>query len=278
MYDEPGQNRQSSLAEKVKKAKSFSQSVMSPQNRNSRGQMMFLRRRDNAHRWTTAGGPDVDSSQQLDRHPSAAAAGAAAAQKPNPNAWSPRQISTLPGAVRPPPLPSSTYPSSPQMQRSGWLESPVLERRASPSSPSSTHSLTDDLQQLNDRGSNMFARRKEKSEKWVVAESKDFDGRDERGPTPGDVGNGPEGAPSHDAAAGANRTSDMVKSKKPTLTSWSPTVTRSDFMKRFDNVNQTTPSNVSSTGVQPTEENSPAGFSAHSTHFNSGTYLWDMLQ
>lgn len=43
--------------EKVKLANSVAMAVMSPENAKSRGQQMYLRRRQNAHKWTTAG-PD----------------------------------------------------------------------------------------------------------------------------------------------------------------------------------------------------------------------------
>jgi hypothetical protein len=102
------------LESKVKLANSVAHAVLSPENVNSRGQKMFLRRRQNSHKWTTSG-PDPTSTNDDTRQ-----------QPMSPPSWS--------GQRPQPSFASQSQPQSTMMPRhpppgQGLSRSPQPERR-----------------------------------------------------------------------------------------------------------------------------------------------------
>lgn len=144
-----------SLEERVKVANSMALSVLAPENRNSRGQKMFIRRRENSHKWTKEGPDPVPEKTQQQQQQHRAAQG-----QSDPNAaWTPPRFAEQ--QARP------GYPSH-HAAPSGPL--PSVHHQGT-QQESSAYSLADDVASRGGKGGQLFAMRKAKSEKWTSYES-----------------------------------------------------------------------------------------------------------
>jgi len=127
----------SAVPERVKVAKAVAHSVMSPENQNSRGQNMFLRRQADSQHWTAGKGGE-DEGAGYGRGESS---------------WSRSEVSPAP---------------QPQFnQRAGNLNH-VSSVSPQPRPPSA--GLTADLAQGMGRGGQLFAKRKERADRWAAAD------------------------------------------------------------------------------------------------------------
>lgn len=131
-------------------ANSMALSVLAPENRNSRGQKMFIRRRENSHKWTKEGPDPVPEKAPPQQHRAAQGQNDSSAWAPQPRFPEQARPAYPPHYVPPSPL-SSVYQGSQQ--------------------ESSAYSLADDVASSGGKGGQLFAKRKAKSEKWTSYES-----------------------------------------------------------------------------------------------------------
>lgn len=135
-------------------ANSVALSVLAPENKNSRGQKIFLRRRENSHKWTTHG-PDPVPEKTAPQDPT----------RSNPNVWAPK----TPGAAqhRPPPAlePQQLARTTSHSDINGRPEEPPSGRSAS------SYSLAEDMAFNSGKGGRLFAKKAAKADQWASAES-----------------------------------------------------------------------------------------------------------
>jgi hypothetical protein len=278
-FDDP-EHKYPTIEEQIKMARKVALSLESPANKKARGHKMFIKRKQKAYRWVAGEGDvegsfqEVVSADEADEkyyHPDP--------WKTTGHTWQPPSAPPAPRPLAPPPSSTGSIPAPPPLSNFNWnkpvYKAPTLpfggtdkekeEKSKAMSqdefermrmfeqkvqhnkvSPSVSFKIAEDLHNLKGKGAKLFAKRKAKSEAWVVEDKTDHtDHVDSRRKdaafllkvTGGNMAGGMPGLDSPPAAPAPSRPrlQEMIDPPKPALTPWDAAA-RGNIDKAFDHL------------------------------------------